>query len=60
VTEQCVFLVPFFGPLPPYFDLWARSCEANAGNFHWLVYSDQVQERQAVNPAVTLVPYTLA
>lgn len=51
------FLVPFFGPLPPYFDFWAKSCEPNHERFHWYVYSDQITSSYALNSAVTIVPY---
>lgn len=51
------FLVPFFGPLPPYFEFWAKSCEANHERFHWFVYSDQIASSCKFNNAVTMVPY---
>ncbi|MCP3941314.1 MAG: hypothetical protein GY710_07510 [Desulfobacteraceae bacterium] len=55
---RCSFLVPFFGNLPPYFDLWAKSCEANYKNFHWFVYNDKIDTKCRINKAVTLIPYT--
>jgi hypothetical protein len=51
------FLVPFFGTLPPYFDFWAKSCEANYEKFHWYVYSDQINSPYKFNDAVTMIPY---
>jgi len=51
------FLVPFFGTLPPYFEFWAKSCEANHDRFHWFVYSDQITASYKLNDAVTMVPY---
>jgi len=54
------FLVPFFGPLPPYFDFWAKSCETNYERFHWFVYSDQISSSYELNTAVTMIPYTFA
>ncbi|MCG8615666.1 MAG: hypothetical protein MI802_05570, partial [Desulfobacterales bacterium] len=56
-TDRTAFLVPFFGPLPPYFDFWVNSCEANQEDFHWFVYNDHVEEITRLNPAVTLIPY---
>ena len=55
---KSAFLVPFMGPLPPYFAFWAKSCEINKRDFHWFVYSDQIDTKRAVNDAVTLIPYT--
>jgi len=52
-----VFLVPFFGKLPPYFDFWAKSCEINHEEFQWFVYSDQVSTSYKLNDAVTMIPY---
>jgi hypothetical protein len=52
------FLVPFFGPLPPYFIHWVKSCEINHHHFHWFVYSDRVRSRRRLNRAVTVIPYS--
>ena len=54
---RSAFLVPFFGHLPPYFDFWVNSCEANQKNFHWFVYNDKIDCITRPNPAVTLIPY---
>lgn len=51
------FLLPFCGPLPPYFAFWAKSCEINQSTFHWFVYSDQYPNKTAINAAVTIIPY---
>lgn len=56
-SVKSAFLVPFFGDLPPYFDFWAQSCEANHEHFHWFVYNDQISSRSQLNKAVTLIPY---
>lgn len=34
------FVVPYFGPLPNYFQLWLNSCGYNP-SFHWLLITDQ-------------------
>jgi len=52
------FLIIYLGPLPDYFDFWAKSCEPNHKNFHWFVYTDQILERKETNRAVTLIPLT--
>lgn len=54
---SAAFCVPFFGPLPPYFIHWVKSCEINQGRFHWYLYSDQVRRAARLNPAVTVIPY---
>jgi len=56
-SHTFAFLVPFFGPLPVYFDFWAKSCETNHERFHWFVYSDQISSPCKLNNAVTLLPY---
>lgn len=56
-VSKFAFLVPFFGPLPPYFDFWAKSCEANHERFHWFVYSDQISTPYELNESVTMIPY---
>ena len=57
IAMKSAFLLPFMGPLPPYFAFWAKSCEANKDDFHWFVYSDQIESQASVNAAVTLIPY---
>lgn len=57
LSMKSAFLLPFIGPLPPYFSFWAKSCEINQDDFHWFVYSDQIESEQRINAAVTLVPY---
>jgi hypothetical protein len=56
-NPKFAFLVPFFGPLPPYFDFWAKSCAVNHERFHWFVYSDQITASSQFNAAVTMIPY---
>ncbi len=51
------FLIIYFGELPSYFDFWAKSCDPYHKQFHWFVYSDQINQKIEVNKAVTLVPY---
>lgn len=54
---RSAFLVPFFGPLPPYYEFWVKSCEANQKNFHWFVYNDTLDGISQINGAVTQIPY---
>ena len=54
---KSAFLVLFFGELPHYFNLWAKSCEINHKNFHWFVYNDKLKSKYHFNDAVTMIPY---
>lgn len=37
--KKCVFIVPYFGRFPNYFELFLKSCEYNP-DFNWLLISD--------------------
>jgi len=54
---KSAFLNIYFGPLPPYFDFWAKSCVPNQDNFHWYVYNNHISEKIEYNDAVTIIPY---
>ena len=57
-APRSAFLIIYLGPLPDYFDFFARTCLPNKDLFHWFVYTDQVTDKKTVNDAVTLVPMT--
>lgn len=56
-TYKSAFLIIYLGKLPDYLDFWAKSCEPNYERFHWFVYNDQIEKREEINQAVTLIPY---
>lgn len=37
--KKCCFIIPFFGKLPRYFPVFAKTCEYNS-NYDWLIFSD--------------------
>lgn len=39
--RKCCFIVPYFGKLPNYFQLFLKSCEANP-TFDWLFFTDDI------------------
>lgn len=41
--RRCCFIVPYFGILPNYFQLFLNSCAYNK-NFNWLVFTDDERE----------------
>lgn len=55
---RAAFLIIYLGPLPVYFDFWAKSCVYNGKTFHWYVYNDEVDSKIEYNEAVTIIPYT--
>jgi hypothetical protein len=44
-------IVPWYGPLPPWFDIWLRSCAGNP-TVHWLLFTDQELRTRVVPPNV--------
>lgn len=39
MKSKVTFLIPYFGKLPNYFDLFLKSCEYNIG-YRWVVFTD--------------------
>lgn len=39
--RKCCFIIPYFGKLPNYFQLFLKSCEYNP-DFNWLVFTDDM------------------
>ena len=37
--KKCCFIIPYFGKLPNYFQLFLKSCEYNP-TFNWIVFTD--------------------
>lgn len=40
MKSKVTFLIPYFGKLPNYFDLFLKSCEYNMGGYKWIVFTD--------------------
>lgn len=54
-----VFPVLYLGRLPAFFPFWARSCQYAGDGFRWVVYNNHITQPVELNPAVSLVPYTV-
>lgn len=37
--KKCCFIIPYFGKLPNYFQLFLKSCEYNP-DFNWILFTD--------------------
>lgn len=40
MKSKVTFLIPYFGKLPNYFDLFLKSCEYNRDGYQWIVFTD--------------------
>lgn len=40
MKSKVTFLIPYFGKLPNYFDLFLKSCKYNGGGYRWIVFTD--------------------
>ena len=45
MKSKVTFLIPYFGILPNYFDLFLKSCEYNA-EYQWIVFTDDETPRR--------------
>lgn len=41
--KKCCFIIPYFGKLPNYFELFAKTCEYNK-DYDWLIFTDDRQK----------------
>lgn len=39
IMKKCCFIIPYFGKLPNYFELFCKSCQYNP-SFNWLIITD--------------------
>ena len=53
-TSSILLIVPFFGSLPPWSELYFRSCAANP-TVNWLLVSDHVFDQGSLPPNVRSV-----
>lgn len=42
---KCTFVIPYFGKLPNYFNVFLKSCELNP-NYRWIVFTDDKSKYQ--------------
>lgn len=40
MKNKVTFLIPYFGKLPNYFDLFLKSCQYNGWRYRWIVFTD--------------------
>lgn len=40
--KKCCFIIPYFGKLPNYFEVFAKSCSRNV-DYQWLIFTDDPQ-----------------
>lgn len=53
--KRCVFILPWFGPLRNYFDIFLSSCSIN-DEYDWIIVTDHVPEQVPDN--VRICPMT--
>lgn len=39
MVKSIIFIIPYYGKFPPYFQLWLDSCKYNP-TIHWLIFTD--------------------
>lgn len=48
MKKKCCFIVPYFGKLPSYFNLFMKSCSYNT-DYNWLIFTDDDTEYNTPN-----------
>lgn len=51
MAHRIIVIIPYFGPLPNYFDLWLTTAAANA-DIDWLIITDQDVESPSSNVTI--------
>ena len=46
MKSKVTFLIPYFGKLPNYFDLFLKSCKYNNDGYRWIVFTDDKTIRE--------------
>lgn len=54
---KCLFYNIWFGKIPPYFKHHCKTCNINKSDYHWIVYTDQVNKQTSFSEAITAYPY---
>lgn len=47
-NKKCCFLVPYFGKLPSYFELFAKTCGKNS-DYNWIIFTDDTSNYNVPN-----------
>ena len=43
LKNKCVFIIPYFGKFPNYFNLFLKTCGLNP-EFNWIIFTDDKTE----------------
>jgi hypothetical protein len=54
--KKCCFIIPYFGKMPSYFELFLKSCEKNP-DYDWLIFSND-QEKYNLPSNVSFIHIT--
>lgn len=46
--KKCCFIIPYFGKLPNFFSVFAKTCEKNQ-NYDWIIFTDDKTELKVPN-----------
>lgn len=55
---KCLLYNIWFGEIPNYFAYHQMTCDKNADDFHWIVYTDQVSKTTKWSKSITAHPYS--
>lgn len=39
MMKKCCFIIPYYGQLPNYFNVFLKTCETNK-NYDWMIFTD--------------------
>ena len=49
--KKCCFIIPYFGKLPSFFSVFAKTCEKNQ-DFDWMIFTDDQSELKVPNNVI--------
>lgn len=49
--KKCCFIIPYFGKLPSFFPVFAKTCEKNQ-DFDWMIFTDDQSELKVPNNVI--------
>ena len=41
--KKCCFIIPYYGKLPNYFNVFLKTCEKNI-DYNWLIFTDDTDK----------------